>query len=343
MIYKNFEIYNVAEIIENSDGSISWIRLPQKVYTKLESEQGKSMAVNSTGVELRFVLNGDQAVIRLATKSDDGIFHIYRGSVQGTWEDHEVEKVVNTDIKEYVIKRSENLDKLHAVTKKCGYPFDPEVIRVVFDRGDFKLFDITGDILLPQKGQLPQKKLMSYGSSITHGSNSIDRSHSWVSVLAHNLGIDARNLGMAGSCRMEPEVIDYIASEGEKGNWDIATLELGINVLDFDDEKIFSRAENTISQVAGRNPDKPVFVISPFYHYEDDFNPDDRAKVWRRILEQTTSKLNLPNVTYINGMDILDNCSYMSADEVHPNIYGVQKIAEKLTEIIGEKSYRNQS
>ena len=33
----------------------------------------------------------------------------------------------------------------------------------------------------------------------------------------------------------------------------------------------------------------------------------------------------------INGIDVLDNMSYMSADEIHPNIYGVQRIADVLT------------
>ena len=148
--------------------------------------------------------------------------------------------------------------------------------------------------------------------------------------------MDARNLGMAGSCALEPEMAEYIASEGEKGNWNLAILELGINVLSWEDEKIASRVENIINQVAGRNPDKPTFVISPFYYCGDDFNPNDRAKVWRKIIEETVTKLHYPNVTYINGFDVLDKALYMSADEVHPNIYGVQRIADILTDKIRE-------
>lgn len=111
-------------------------------------------------------------------------------------------------------------------------------------------------------------------------------------------------------------------------------MELGINVLDWEDEKIISRVENTIRQVAGRNADKPIFVISPFYHCGDDFNENDKAKTWRRLIEEIVSKFNYKNVTYINGLDILDNMSYMSADEIHPNIYGVQRIADMMTEKI---------
>ena len=39
MVYKNIEIHNVGEIVENENGSISWIRVPCSVYDKIESEQ----------------------------------------------------------------------------------------------------------------------------------------------------------------------------------------------------------------------------------------------------------------------------------------------------------------
>lgn len=145
-------------------------------------------------------------------------------------------KVVTTEPQEFVIERSKNLDRLKVMAERIGDSWDPEVIRVIFDRGYFKIYDIVGDIEPPKEEQCPAKTMLSYGSSITHGSNSIDMSHSWVSIVAHNLNMDARNLGMAGSCAMEPEMVDYIASEGEKGRWDIATLELGINVLGWEEE-----------------------------------------------------------------------------------------------------------
>jgi lysophospholipase L1-like esterase len=229
------------------------------------------------------------------------------------------------------------MERLKEMSKRIGHDWDPEVVRIIFDRGRYKIYDVIGDVVPPTPEQCPAKTLLAYGSSITHGSNAIDASHTWVAVLAHNLNVDARNIGMAGSCMLEPEVAEYIASEGELGKWDIATLELGINVLNkWDDEKIISRTENLIRQVAGRNPDKPVFVISPFYHCGDDFNEakHDGAERWRKHVGETVERLNYPNVTYINGLDVIGDMSYMSADEVHPNIYGVQKIADVLTEKI---------
>ena len=333
MIYKNAEIHNIAELIHNPDGSVSWLRVPKNVYDALEvTEQGQRMAKNSTGVELRFVLKGDKAVIRMA--ADGGRFHVYRGGVQGCWFDHETNKNLSDEPQDFVIERTEHPERLSAINNGSGYDWDSEVIRVIFDKGSVRIYDISGDIEPPRKEQCPSKTLLCYGSSITHGLNALDMSHSWVSVLAHNLNMDAWNLGMSGSCALEPEFAEYIASEGEKGKWDTAILELGINVLGWDEDKILDRARNMIEQVAGRNPNKRVVVISPFYYGMEDLDNNRDGDKWRRLLKQVTDELNYQNVTYVNGLDILDNMSYMSADEVHPNIYGVTRIAEKLTEIL---------
>ena len=335
MIYKNFEIHNAAELIHHDDGSVSWIRVPSCVYDRLASDQGRAMARNSTGVELRFVIKGESATVRMCSCGNKHpyscSFHVFRGGIQGGWEDHELSCHVTGEVQDFIIKKSPNLKTLKKIDEKFGYGFDSEVVRIIFDRGSYKIYDVIGDVTPPTENQVPKKTLLCYGSSITHGSNSIDQSHSWVSVLAHNLGMDVRNLGMAGGCALEPAMAEYIASEGEKGNWDVATLELGINVLWWEEEMIRSRTENLIRQVAGRNPDKPVFVISPFYYCGDD-NENDRAKIWRRVIEETISCLNYKNVTYISGLDVIGDASFMSADEVHPNIYGVARIADVLTD-----------
>ena len=114
----------------------------------------------------------------------------------------------------------------------------------------------------------------------------------------------------------------------------MAVLELGINVMSFDAALRRERVENTLRKIAGENPEKPIFVISPFYHCGDDFNKNDRAKVWREAISETVARLHYKNVTYINGFEVLGDASYMSADEVHPNIYGAARIAEVVTDRI---------
>ena len=334
MQYKNLEIYNAAELFENEDGSISWLRMPSEVAQALETSAGARMVRGSTGVELRFVLRGDAVRIRMSTVEDDpngfATFHVYRGGLQGGWVDHEVHCHVTGKPEDFVIRRSENEENLKRMTEACGLDWDPCVIRVIFDRGAYKIYDVEGDIEPPRPDQCPKRTLLAYGSSITHGSNAIDASHSWVSVLAHHLNMDARNLGMAGSCALEPAVAEYLAAEGEADRWHAAVLELGINVPDWEEAKIAERVENLIRLVAGRNPDKQIWAISPFYYAAEDLRACPKGKKWRRVMAETLARLNFPNVTYVDGTELLDHYRYLSADEIHPNIYGCQHIAEGL-------------
>lgn len=329
MLYKNAELYNVEELIQNEDGSVSWLRIPQNVYNAMESEQGRNMAKAATGVELRFKMKSESVTLRMS--GAEARFHVYRGAIQGSWEDHESGKQVTGAVQDFVIKRSPDLVPLQKMTEACESEWDPEVVRVIFDRGAYKLYDIIGDIEPPREADCPSKTILCYGSSITHGSNSLDISHAWPSVLAHNLNYDLLNKGMAGSCWMEPAFVDYIADMGQRDGWDMLLLELGINALDWDEGKRRERAAYTLDTVVKRNPAKPIFVISPFYHYGDT-DSTDRAKLWRLVLEELVRERGYANVTYINGLDLLGDMTLLSADLIHPSIYGVSQIAARLTE-----------
>ena len=340
MIYKNIEIHNAAELIECEGGGTSWYRMSKTAYDAAESDAGRQMLRNTTGVELRFVMNSPEVTIKLQSVTGTAInysYQVFYGGIQGGWECHEcMRPVVGSDVVDCVIKKPNNLDVLKKIAKESGISFDPEVVRVIFNRGSIKIIDVIGDVEPPKAELLPQKTVLCYGSSITHGSNALSMPNTWSYLLAHNLDMDIINFGMAGQCRMEPEIVEYIASLGEQGKWDVATLELGINVLSWEDDKIYERVTNTINQVAGRNPEKPIFVISPFY-CNNDYDGKPHADKWRRIIKEICEKLNFKNVTYVCGTDILGDMSLISADMVHPNIYGVNQIAERLTHIIKSK------
>lgn len=337
MIYKNVEIHNIKELIPHKDGGVTWCRIPQNVYDNLSTDSGKRMAIGSTGVEIRFVVkSGDGATLKmelLNEKPTRATFQIYYGGIQGGWSVCETNAFSKPGVNEFFIPKSKNIELLNRITNDFNIDFDPEVVRVILDRGNIRLIDIEGDVEPPKKEQLPKKTLLTYGSSITHGSISIDTPHSWASYLAHNLNMDIRNLGMAGSCAMEKEFADFIATEGENGNWDVAILELGMNVLHWEREEIREKAGHLIKEVALRNKDKKVFVVSPFYCIAD-YNGEERAQKWRDELKKILEEEKYPNVVYFDGRDLLGDMSLISEDSVHPNIYGVQKIADRLTEKI---------
>ena len=337
MIYKNAEIHNASDLeINKKDGSMTWYRMPKHLMDKFEAPNGQAMNISSTGVEIRFVIKSGEAVVRMQSISEESVntcFHIYRDGIQGGYLEHELNTHVPTAPSAFTFSEPENIDTLRAMANASGDLFAPEVVRVIFDRGAYRILDIAGNIAPPSKAQVPAKTLLCYGSSITHGSNSIDASHTWASLTAHELNMDLRNLGMAGSGYMEPEVIDYIAAEGERGMWDAAIMELGINVLFWDESKIRERTKNAVEQIAGRNADKKVYVISPLY-CGDDYYGNPSPGNWRRIIKETVDSLAFKNVTHINGLELLDNMTLLSVDEVHPSIYGVQQIADRLIHIL---------
>lgn len=336
MKYKNIEVHNVAQLIECEKGGVSWVRVPEHVYNAMESDSGRQRCLNNTGVELRFVMKSDKVVLKLGTLGDEDkyiTFNVFFGGVQAGWDYFGEGGTLFGKNFDIVINKPKNMEDIRKMSADSGYDWSADVVRVIIHRGLFRIIDVEGEIAPPDKSQTPQKTILAYGSSITHASNSLARSNCWTSVLAHNLNADLINLGMAGSCRMENELVDYIAEMGEKGEWDSSLLELGINVLEWDVEKIRTRVGNTIMQVAGRNPDKKVYVISPFY-CRADYHGDNSADKWRNTIEEVVRKLSYSNVEYINGLDILGDISGLSADEVHPNIYGIQQIADRMTEII---------
>ena len=333
MIYKNFEIHGAAEIKEHKNGGITWSRLPEDVYQTM-SDMGQRQVLGSTGVELRFVMECDEVILKIQALGDGSsvsTFEIYYGGIQGGWECHEVDKFIPNKAEEFVIKKPKNMDTLKKMTEQACLDWSPEVIRIIFNRGTYRVIGIDGNIRPPKKNEVPQKTLLCYGSSITHGSNAYTQPDCWVSVLAHNINYDVVNFGFAGSCRMEPEVIEYIADY----DFDVAVLELGINIRRWEREQAYEYSKNTIKKVAQTK--KPVFVISPFYNDEDFKSGGIKSNMWREVLESVCKELGYSNVTYINGLDILGDMSLISGDEIHPNIYGSRQIAERLTKIIKEK------
>jgi hypothetical protein len=330
MIYDKFEIHNAGSLIEHENGGITWLRVSDNAYAAM-SDGGKLQANGSTGVELRFVMLEDEVELKMQCLSEGkslSTFQIYYGGIQGGWECHEVDKFISKDECIFKIKKPKNMDTLKKMSKDAGLDFSPEVIRIIFNRGKLRILGINGKVRPPKKEELPKKTLLCYGSSITHGSNSYTQPDNWVSVVAHNINYDVMNKGFAGNCKMEPEVVDYLAGL----DFDMAVLELGINVRSWPRSQAYIRAKYAINAIAEKG--KPVYVISHFYNDEDYKRGGIQSNMWREVLGTICKELSYPNVTYINGLDLLGDMSLISADEIHPNIYGSRQIEQRLTEII---------
>lgn len=332
MIYKNMELFNVAELSEGSEGGMRIHRFPLSVE-KVFGAQGTRMNRNATGVEIRFKMISDTVKLHLSMEGEGGASALfYRGGVLSKWQDLS-RYIAGGKGSVLTFDRADEPAIFEEITKSGGYEYSPDVIRLVLNGGPLQIVDVEGEIEPPCKEDLPKRTYLAYGSSITHGSSALSTPYMFTSLVGDHFRMAVRNLGMAGSALMEHEVADYIAEIGARGEWDVATLCMGINCLGRAEEDIYESVGYMIDRVAGANPEKHVFCISPIFCVND-IKGHESPKRWRRIIGELVERYNSPYVHYINGLELMDGAWGLSGDFVHPSPIGVRGIGKSLIEIM---------
>ncbi len=334
MIFKNAEFFNVSDLTPDTvHGGYVLHRLP----TSLEGVMagGGNANRDATGVEIRFVMRGDRVTLRLAAvpEPDNEGQHfigncrvsVYYGNMLGGWWDQEKDRHIGEDVTDLVICRPPEMETCRAISRAADFPYAADVVRVLLEPGHYRFFDIIGDIEPPKPEQLPGRRYVAYGSSITHGSLGLSTAWYYPTRVGEYFRAETRNLGFAGSCRLEPEVADALAAL----DFDVATLEVGINVLGMPEEEFDRRVRNLIATVAGAHPTAEIFCISPFYCHAD-WRGDRAPMAFRRIVARAVADYASPHVHEINGLSCLGSADGLSCDLVHPSPIGTDRIASAL-------------
>lgn len=332
MIYKNFELYNVADLVPVERGLLM-ARVPENVRMAM-SEQGRRMATAACGCEIRFVINSGKARLTLRTRdagtSTTGI--LYYGGVQAGWTTL-YQKITDTDTVLEIAPPDDPV-KLKMISDAAGYSYSTEVIRILFDSPQIVIVDLEGDVRPPCDDETPAKRFMMYGSSITHGSLACAPNNTYLHQIARRLGYDMYSMGFAGSCCIEPEMCEYLSEQNNAINprrWDFAVMELGINILGITPEDFEGRVMNLLTKLTEKNPGKKLFVIDIYFHSADMTNPY-KTDLFRDIVRRSAAKF--PSARHIPGKSLLTSARGLSADFVHPNIDGVDEIARNLGAIL---------
>ncbi len=328
MIYEKAKLYNVTELVEDGKGGNRLLRLPMKLVKQLNPNAQRSVYY-SCGCEVRFNLHSEEAVIYLSRDSCGsdimpyGVAEVWQGDHQGRYQlspqpvgQHKTAiRIRKMGTEE--LKPLENEKKL----------FDPELYRVFlpYDWGT-SIHGIEGDITPPGKDQVPDETLLCYGSSITHGGGASVPTGSYALRLARSLGMDLKNLGLAGAAWMDEGMADYICEHNE---WSTAVLELGINVLHWSLGEFEDRARSFIRRIALSNPEKPIYCISPFTSIED-YKRREHIRGMRWSLHKIVKELDLEQLHYIDGKDCLTDLSGLSSDGLHPSNLGMEEISRKI-------------
>lgn len=302
-------------------------RIPRAVAEQLE--YGTLVAGHATLCELRFVVERGARLAVLLTSVEGGDVFVYRGAFL-----HNHVRVPAGTLHRLVLETAKHpFNKLQPGT--CdNSAFSPYVWRVIFDGPTLlhglDLMNCT--IRAPRADEVPAKRWLAYGSSITHGYSPVTRMQCYVAQTARRLGVDVLNLGLSGACWCEPAFADYLAS---RDDWDFITCELGVNMrYGCTPDEFARRARYLVETLVTRRPGKPVILITPFPTGEDKFIKPNCAttntRAFAATLRELAAEFAVRTVHVIDGAEILSDFAGLTCDLVHPGTEGHTLMADNL-------------
>jgi lysophospholipase L1-like esterase len=330
--YPTVSLHNVAETVPAAwaDGGDRLRRVPTAIGEEL-NEMARDRVGHATGGELRFVPESDDAEVEVTLSAAEPTqVRTFWGAFQ-PWQP----TGIGPEPRTLTLSVPERLREL-PVSPETGR-FDPRVCRILFERVPaVAVHDVSGDCRPPESAELPDRRYLAYGTSITEGAAASATHTNYVTHVARNCGYDALNFGSSGSAYCEAAMAEYI---GSRDDWDVATLALSVNMANtggFAPETFHERADVFVNTIAGAQPEKPVVCVTLFPYFEDliESGDADHARAYRDALRTIVEESSHENVTLVEGPELLE-VSGLGADLLHPGDHGMGMIGEKLAERLG--------
>lgn len=309
-------------------------RLTDDVRRQLEA--AADVALCPTNCEVRFVcdLRAEPPRVTLYSDIHHEFVRVFRGDFlvsETTIEPGETQTIEPTVRKDF-----------SALVAAASTPraFHPNVWRFQLSgTGRVHLIAVEGaGVRPPAADEKPPVRWLAYGSSITQGFSSPRLASPYVQQAARLLRWDVINLGFGGTCRVEPAMADHFAG---RGDYDVITLELGVNVLaEMNSDEFDRRVRHMLDRVTAARPDAAVVAISIFplvHDYAADPPRGRQPDVMRKIVRDAAAAIRRPNLTFVDGVELLPTLEGLTADLVHPADAGHATIANRLAPILAAK------
>lgn len=331
MQFENAQFHNIAELAEvPGRKGLRLQRVPEEVRLNLE-EPARNKTLNPTCAEIRFVLVGESARVVLSSSEGEAQVRLFYGPF-----DSKQSFTIGTEPTELEVRLDEAWkDRFESLPEWMAEEslFHPRVCRLLLFKGIVWYHGIQGDVRPPRPGELPDRTMLSYGTSITHGAAATQSYLTYVGQTAWRLGCDLINFGVGGACLCEPTFADYMA---DLDAWDFAVLALSVNMIGkgFTAEEFRNRVLYLVGRIAKTDATRPVACISIYPYFGDWGQIQPSAKStpaeFREILQEVVEELDLPNLHFIPGRDILDDVTGLTVDMIHPSDLGFIRMGENL-------------
>ncbi len=209
MIVDRFQFHHVTEIKQRPGGGTQLLRIPEKVLHQI-NESGRRVGLESIGCEVRFICPAPIIAVTVGALTSESEVLVFCGPFQ-----HSRHVIPANTVKTLNLEASGRIAALKPEVKDA-YAFSTDVWRIVFGRhiGVFHGVESYGHpVRPPEKSELPSRRWLAYGSSITHSGAYDGYPHQ----AAPRLGVDVYNCGLSGSCHCEKEIADFLATRGRLG------------------------------------------------------------------------------------------------------------------------------
>ncbi|MFE5319466.1 GDSL-type esterase/lipase family protein [Paenibacillus sp. NPDC056579] len=330
MKFQGIQFHNVVELEQKERmPGLRLHRFPKQVRHAL-TENGRTKAVQSNGCELRFVTDSKHVRVTMSSIETTGKVLVFRGDFFHSA--HTLPAGVMTTLQLETPERfadviPESLD---------NRAFSSKVWRVYCERFNAVFYDVDAfghEVRPPSPDEVPQLKLLAYGSSITQGAGAQSHYNGYIQQAARRLQVDALNLGLSGSCFCEQEVADHIA---QRDDWDLAFLELGVNMRgSVPVEEFQRRVHYMLDQIIDQHPLKPVFLTTIYPNRAGFFKDSgsilsENERRYNEVLRSYAASKGHPSLRLVEGSEIMTEFTSLTSDLIHPSDFGHIMMGERL-------------
>ena len=335
------KFFNVAQIEQTAEG-LTLLRYPRKVEESLAvpefDKNGNFTKIYTghrvgaqfcVGIEVRFACEGNEIEFTVCGQEDFSAM-VFIGDYQAGFFSSSAGK--NT----FKCKRPVSA---MGVGEKSTNRFSMNTWRIAFfSEKPITLCDLKAEGGYSYPSEKPKKTMLVYGSSISRGCGSPFINLNYTGIAAEMLGYDVKNKAIAGGCFCEDEVIEFLCDE----QFDIGYFELGTNMADRPLDVIEAKVGKFIDEMATRFPEKPLYFMTPVRGLSDISSTADRYEAnfarSRKVIETHVKKY--ANATLLDGHKLADKDYYLTADILHPSVFGHVMMGVNLARMIKETEKR---
>lgn len=331
MIYQDIEFHNAAALEPlNGMPGMCPVRYPRAVRDCMNA-RGRFVAAMSPGVELRFACPSSNLRLAMAAHDNDVMLHVYCGEFG-----HSDFVIPAGATRVMHLSPPERFPQVTTEAILSG-PFAPHLWRVQISDSTVSFLGLESfgvPVRPPLPEETPRLRWLAFGSSITH-SNGKGYPHQ----AARRLRVDVLNKGLSGSCHIEPEVADHLATQE---TWDLATLELGVNMrAAFTPEAFEQRVRYLLQKLRTSRPQAPLVLITHFLNWQhrpselqDQPVAQERQLAFDAILRDLVKTSADPHLHLLEGTEILTDFTGLCCDLLHPSDYGHVQMGENLARLL---------